>query len=303
MLAAGVLAGILWVFHCAPLLYICLVAEDHFGEYATAASLLLSAALLATAAFRRGPRLRRWWLACACLAALLIAGEELSWGQRLLGFRTPDAFSGVNTQEEFNVHNLSRLEDMKLHAAAGYAVLAWVGFSVAIALAGPAVRDRLDRTGFPLLPMRLVAPVSLFPFFCHFSPFSHIDNAEVWELALGIAMLCWAADQVPWREVRLWPRPLPSSVAAVALLALAACAALALARLRPGNPAAAINLAAAHDYPDAGLYAQAETLYRHIYAHPELVRKDTRRNHRNMLLRAERAQRDESPAAGGGTSF
>ena len=162
--AAAVLAGILWVFHCAPLLYVCLIAEDHFGEYATAVSLLLAAVLLATTAFRRGPRLRRWFLACACLIALWIGGEELSWGQRLLGFSTPAAFRGVNIQEEFNVHNLSRLEDMKLHAAAGYAVPAWVGLSVAVALARPAVRDRLDRTGFPLLPIRLVAPVSLFPY-------------------------------------------------------------------------------------------------------------------------------------------
>jgi len=34
------------------------------------------------------------------------AGEEISWGQRILGFETPDSLSEINTQDEFNVHNI-----------------------------------------------------------------------------------------------------------------------------------------------------------------------------------------------------
>ena len=38
------------------------------------------------------------------------AGEEISWGQRILGFQTPETLSQVNRQEEFNLHNLSAWE-------------------------------------------------------------------------------------------------------------------------------------------------------------------------------------------------
>lgn len=35
------------------------------------------------------------------------AGEEVSWGQRIFGFGTPEAMEEVNEQNEFNLHNLS----------------------------------------------------------------------------------------------------------------------------------------------------------------------------------------------------
>lgn len=36
----------------------------------------------------------------------LVAMEEISWGQRLLGFATPEALDTLNVQSEFNLHNL-----------------------------------------------------------------------------------------------------------------------------------------------------------------------------------------------------
>ena len=38
---------------------------------------------------------------------LVCAGEELSWGQRIFGFGTPEKFTEINEQQEFNLHNLS----------------------------------------------------------------------------------------------------------------------------------------------------------------------------------------------------
>ena len=34
------------------------------------------------------------------------AGEEISWGQRILGFHTPEVMVKYNHQQEFNIHNL-----------------------------------------------------------------------------------------------------------------------------------------------------------------------------------------------------
>jgi hypothetical protein len=37
---------------------------------------------------------------------LVCAGEEISWGQRVLGFETPENMMTTNEQKEFNLHNM-----------------------------------------------------------------------------------------------------------------------------------------------------------------------------------------------------
>lgn len=51
-------------------------------------------------------RRRNPWLLLLALAALVAAGEEISWGQRLLGFETPAWLAEKNVQDEFNFHNV-----------------------------------------------------------------------------------------------------------------------------------------------------------------------------------------------------
>lgn len=43
-------------------------------------------------------------------ACFVCAGEEISWGQRILGFETPEAIKAANLQEEFTVHNLEAFQ-------------------------------------------------------------------------------------------------------------------------------------------------------------------------------------------------
>jgi hypothetical protein len=79
------------------------------------------------------------------LAALFFfgAGEEISWGQRILGFETPDSISQVNRQEEFNLHNLSAWEASKFLDADRMFDLFWFLFAVftpAVALVVPAFK-------------------------------------------------------------------------------------------------------------------------------------------------------------------
>ena len=42
-----------------------------------------------------------------CVAFMFGCGEEISWGQRLLNFETPESVMTINRQGEFNIHNLS----------------------------------------------------------------------------------------------------------------------------------------------------------------------------------------------------
>lgn len=56
------------------------------------------------------PRLRTLAYGCLGLLFLVACGEELSWGQHVLGFETPEGLRGANVQAEVNLHNLSWLD-------------------------------------------------------------------------------------------------------------------------------------------------------------------------------------------------
>jgi len=104
------------------------VQEDAAIEWATFWGFALAAALGALAA-RRQWRMRRrlpWFLAGVALFCLVVALEEISWGQRLLNFRPPTYFLEHNFQQELNFHNLvatSWRKQLLMAVMLGYGVL------------------------------------------------------------------------------------------------------------------------------------------------------------------------------------
>lgn len=53
------------------------------------------------------------WFSLAVLGCFYIAGEEISWGQHVFDWTTPEFWSGVNDQNETNLHNTSSWFDQK----------------------------------------------------------------------------------------------------------------------------------------------------------------------------------------------
>ncbi len=157
---AGAVAFIAWLAICLTLAAAALVAavspwqyrlaaaEDGVIENLTAAAYVLAALALSAAAFgRQGfPRLA---LAALAVGMAVLAGEEISWGQRLLGYATPD-FLSQNIQEEANLHNLPLFG---AHSKAGRVVIL---LSCAVAVAGALSRkDALFGVPLPSLPLAL----------------------------------------------------------------------------------------------------------------------------------------------------
>lgn len=94
----------------APLTYIRLTREDSLGvENFTAIWLFLAGLLLIATAFMERRALPLCIYILSGVALLFGAGEEISWGQRIFGFHTPDYLMGLNSQHEFNIHNLTGL--------------------------------------------------------------------------------------------------------------------------------------------------------------------------------------------------
>ncbi len=89
-----------------PYRYDELLREDYWIEYLTAVWFLLAAPLLFVTARLERSLFRRGVYILGGIALLFVAGEEISWGQRILGFGTPDFLLGWNEQGEFNAHNI-----------------------------------------------------------------------------------------------------------------------------------------------------------------------------------------------------
>ena len=89
-----------------PLRINLLTREDSWVENLTAGFLLVAGLLLFVTA-SADKALRRGLYLLGGLALLFGAGEEISWGQRLFGFATPEFLKTVNAQDEFNVHNIN----------------------------------------------------------------------------------------------------------------------------------------------------------------------------------------------------
>ncbi len=89
-----------------PWRYSALSEEDHWGvENLTAGLYLLAGLLLFATAWVERSALPRGIYILGGLGLVFVAGEEISWGQRIFGFTTPDFLMDLNTLNEFNVHN------------------------------------------------------------------------------------------------------------------------------------------------------------------------------------------------------
>ena len=97
------------------------------------------------------------------------SGEEVSWGQRMFGIKTPESWAAINMQNELNIHNLSVFHgrDAEQTRKTGWASfltadrmfsLFWLSFCVMLPLvsrvAAP-VRSILARIRLPIPPLWL----------------------------------------------------------------------------------------------------------------------------------------------------
>lgn len=172
-----------------PLAYIWATYEDLVGEWAQTYSFLIAAILAVIVALR--PTHYRWFFALLALACSYVFLEEISWGQRIFGFDTPEFLKSRNLQGEANVHNLftgphkTLLKDLISIAVS----LALVGYG----LLYPLLKKRgwrlalwFDRIGIAAPPLILWPFFTLAAFF-ELKPLS-FNEAEVAELLIAFAL-------------------------------------------------------------------------------------------------------------------
>jgi hypothetical protein len=82
--------------------------EDSVVEYLSALFLLLTSLFLLGSGYFGRHKEARTILLLAALMFFFAAGEEISWGQRIFGFVTSEAWRDINLQEETNLHNINK---------------------------------------------------------------------------------------------------------------------------------------------------------------------------------------------------
>lgn len=134
-----------------------LAQEDGVIEWATVAAFTGAAGLHFARARRTWrqrpapPLLEKLARGALLLFCVFVAGEEISWGQRLFAFKPPDAFLERNYQQELNVHNVLMDESGLGFALESKHVVAALALAFVVVLPG-LVRWR------PLAGLRAVAP-------------------------------------------------------------------------------------------------------------------------------------------------
>ncbi len=91
----------------APEVYERLAQEDAWIEWLTV-GLFCTAGMVFLSAAKRHGFATAWVITATGLFCIVVAGEEISWGQRLLGFTPPESFLESNYQQELNLHNFSK---------------------------------------------------------------------------------------------------------------------------------------------------------------------------------------------------
>lgn len=79
--------------------------EDRLFEWLTAISFLLASFTFSILFFKS----RNLFYLVFAILFFVGCGEEISWGQRIIGFETPESLSKSNVQGEFNIHNIELL--------------------------------------------------------------------------------------------------------------------------------------------------------------------------------------------------
>ena len=289
--ASFFVGAIFYLFYYSPVNYTFLISEDYIAEYGTSVSFGLAGIILLVLSTLRGPKVRRVIWMLIGVVALVIAAEEISWGQRIFSVDTPGILSQHNIQKEITLHNLAVFNTVNqaLHTIVSYLILMYLVFSMIVLTSMPRLEKMFTASGLPLIHLRLIPVFLLAPYFFIFNP--TVNAAEFGELFLGVAVLMWAVDLYLVSNGRRRFNDFTSVLAMADMLILSAIISWGLADRHSLDLSTQVeqrntlNLAAARDFPVREMYQQAQSIYDYIYQHPQYLGRVTRINHGKMLLK------------------
>ena len=141
------------------------------------------------------------WLLMIALGTVYFAGEELSWGQHLLGWQTPAEWSALNDQKETNLHNTHAIFDQVPRLLLTLAMLGG-GVIIPIVLRWKQIRLNTSGVLYWLLPTWIclptvlcLLPIKLIEFFVeqnHLPESLNISSGQTKEAFIALFIMFYA---------------------------------------------------------------------------------------------------------------
>jgi hypothetical protein len=139
-----------------------------------------------------------WFAAGVGLFCFLVAMEEISWGQRVFGYRPPAYFLENNYQQELNLHNVMSA-DLRAHAVEATIFV----YGILLPLLGLVATAKrvMQRLGVTAPPIVLVPPFILMLVLYVWYPWRYLAEVVEAILALGFMFAAlWMMDALRVRD-------------------------------------------------------------------------------------------------------
>ncbi len=179
-----------------------LCREDGVIEWLTAVFYILAAILIFVAG--NAQKIGKIWFWGLALLFFAIAGEEISWGQRLFSISTPETLQSINVQREMNLHNISGIHD-KVRALGLLFILGFCYFLPAVHRVSPYLARIADKLQMPIFPVSALTTTTIGILFMaiprvFFPDIKMFQLDEIGECYLSFGFFLFALTQ--WRLVQ-----------------------------------------------------------------------------------------------------
>lgn len=181
IVVAAVTLSVLGLASYSRDLYELYMQEDHFIEWLTAAVFAIGGGIR----LRRAIEERRVFDGLVALFSFFVAGEEFSWGQRLIGYTPPDWFLSHNVQQETTLHNFAGVFGRPKWSL--IAILVGYGLLLPLAHRFPPTRKLMERIGATAPPDSLAPWFAMTVVILVWYPLTY--SGEWLELVAGVLFL------------------------------------------------------------------------------------------------------------------
>lgn len=295
LLSVAAFFAIRYMAYAMPIQYSQLLAEDNWFEYGTAVAAGLAGLIFLILSYRSGTRWQRAvWIGLGIIL-IFVAGEEISWGQRIFKWSTPEVLREINYQGEITLHNIDAFYEInkRLGKGVAYLTVIWMGLSVLITLGAPKLNAWTERLGIPLIPVRLIPVFLLIPYF-----FLHIPiparRSELGEFFTAIAALTLATDLLLHRGLRKGKSIVGLPAAGwmtVILCGVAVSTVLLVGKSSKWQEAWSLETMAVQGYNSVGMHRQAAKIFEYMYNQPKYLSEDAPIHYAKVLVALEEKEK------------
>lgn len=175
-----------------------LIKEDNIFENLQFVFYFFSAVLaliISVNSFSKRKKLMFIYFLGFSLFLFFISGEEISWGQRILGISSPEIAKEINTQDETTIHNIKGLNDLQ--------PIMYMAFSLYLSTAWIFIKGLPRKTqqkfkSFVPSWHLILFYLPIFTFYMHINIFGgkHWEWQEACELLLAIGLFIFMFEKV-----------------------------------------------------------------------------------------------------------